>query len=87
MPKHPTPAERDERVAIPLDPEDAVRGLLAVDPDGCPVCGTPVTVTGAHGTGLGDHESGLCSGDEPHGVHRVRSGRWTVPQNKKAPAE
>ena len=32
--RHPTPAERDERVAIPLDPEEALRGLLAVQPDG-----------------------------------------------------
>ena len=33
MPKHPTSAERDERVAIPLDPEAALKGLLAVKPD------------------------------------------------------
>jgi hypothetical protein len=31
--KHPTPEERDEPVAIPLDPEQALRGLLKVDPD------------------------------------------------------
>lgn len=29
----PTPEERDEPVAIPLDPEDALRALLAVKPD------------------------------------------------------
>lgn len=29
----PTPEERDERVALPLDPETALRALLAVDPD------------------------------------------------------
>ncbi|HWT23544.1 MAG TPA: hypothetical protein VN213_08565 [Solirubrobacteraceae bacterium] len=28
--------DRDERVAIPLDPETALRGLLAVDPDAEP---------------------------------------------------
>ena len=33
MPKHPTPAERDERVVLPLDPDDALRWLLAVKPD------------------------------------------------------
>jgi hypothetical protein len=31
--KQPTPEERDEPVAIPLDPEEALRGLLNVDPD------------------------------------------------------
>ena len=31
--RHPTPDERDERVSIPLDPETALRGLLAVGPD------------------------------------------------------
>ncbi len=31
--RYPTPAEREEPVAIPLDFEEAVRGLLAVDPD------------------------------------------------------
>jgi hypothetical protein len=29
----PTPHDMDERVAIPLDPEDALKGLLKVDPD------------------------------------------------------
>jgi len=32
--RYPTPAERDERVVIPLEYEQAVRGLLAVDPEG-----------------------------------------------------
>jgi len=32
MPRHPTPEERDERVVLPLDPEEALRGLLAVKP-------------------------------------------------------
>jgi hypothetical protein len=32
MPGKPNP-ERDERVKIPLDPETALRALLAVDPD------------------------------------------------------
>ena len=31
--RYPTPEERDEQVAIPLEYEDAVKGLLAVDPD------------------------------------------------------
>lgn len=87
MPKHPTPAQRDERVAIPLDPEDALRGLLALDPDRCPICGAPVTVTGGHVTGVGHHDGGVCSGKEAHWLHRVKGGRWTVPQSKKAPAE
>lgn len=30
---HPTAAERDERVTLPLPTEDAIRGLLAVKPD------------------------------------------------------
>ena len=33
MSRHPTPAERDERIVLPLDPEEALRGLLAVKPD------------------------------------------------------
>ena len=35
MPKahNPTPAERDERIKLPLDAEKALRALLAVDPD------------------------------------------------------
>jgi hypothetical protein len=28
--------DRDERVTLPLDPEDALRALLAVDPDDDP---------------------------------------------------
>jgi hypothetical protein len=32
MPGKPNP-DRDERVKIPLDPETALRALLAVDPD------------------------------------------------------
>lgn len=31
-PHNPTPAERDERIKLPLDPETALRGLLAVEP-------------------------------------------------------
>lgn len=31
-PHHPTPDERDERVKMPLPFEEALRGLLAVDP-------------------------------------------------------
>ena len=34
--RQPTPDERDERVTIPLGFEEAVRGLLAVDPDSDP---------------------------------------------------
>jgi len=33
----PAPAERDELVKIDLDPEEALRALLAVDPDAPPV--------------------------------------------------
>jgi hypothetical protein len=29
---HPTPDERDERFTLPLEPEKALRGLLAVKP-------------------------------------------------------
>lgn len=29
---HPTPAERDEKISIPLDPATALEGLLQVDP-------------------------------------------------------
>ena len=32
-PRRPTRDDLDERVAIPLDPETALRGLLAVEPD------------------------------------------------------
>jgi hypothetical protein len=32
MPGKPNP-EKDERVKLPLDPETALRALLAVDPD------------------------------------------------------
>ena len=35
--QQPTPAERDERVSLPLDPETALRALLKVDPDSEPV--------------------------------------------------
>lgn len=31
--RNPSQAERDERVVIPLDPEEALRALLAVSPD------------------------------------------------------
>ncbi len=31
--QHPTPEQRDERVALPLDPETALRALLCVDPE------------------------------------------------------
>ena len=30
---HPTPEERDERVSVPLEPEEFIEGVLAVDPD------------------------------------------------------
>ena len=34
MPRHiPTPEERDERIVLPLDPETALRALLAVKPE------------------------------------------------------
>jgi hypothetical protein len=34
--RYPTPEEREERVAIPLEFDHAVKGLLAVDPDDRP---------------------------------------------------
>jgi hypothetical protein len=34
--KHPTPDERAEPLKLGLDPEDALRGLLKVDPDAPP---------------------------------------------------
>jgi hypothetical protein len=34
--RHPSPEERDERVKIPLDFEEAVKGLLTVDPESEP---------------------------------------------------
>lgn len=34
--RQPTPEERDERLTLPLDPEEALRALLAVDPDSEP---------------------------------------------------
>lgn len=37
MPTDPTPKQRDERVALPLDAETALRALLKVDPDALPV--------------------------------------------------
>lgn len=37
MTDQPTPAERDQRVSIPLNPEIALRALLKVDPDSEPV--------------------------------------------------
>jgi hypothetical protein len=35
--REPALSERDEPVKIDLDPEEALRGLLAVDPDTPPV--------------------------------------------------
>jgi hypothetical protein len=32
----PAKKDRDERVSIPLDPEEALRGLLEVDPESEP---------------------------------------------------
>jgi hypothetical protein len=32
MSRYPTPEERDERVAIPLDPETALEALMAAGP-------------------------------------------------------
>ena len=74
--RHPTPAERDERVILPLDPEEALRGLLAVKPDDrCPECGAAVTMTGGHVTAVGDHDSGAC--ENGHALHRIKGGTWT----------
>jgi hypothetical protein len=30
---HPTPDERDERVTVPLPPDEFIEGVLAVKPD------------------------------------------------------
>jgi hypothetical protein len=30
---HPTSEERDERISVPLTPEQFIEGVLAVDPD------------------------------------------------------
>lgn len=30
---HPTPEERDQRVSVPLEAEEFIEGVLAVDPD------------------------------------------------------
>lgn len=37
MPTEPIPQQRDERIALPLDPETALRALLKVDRDAPPV--------------------------------------------------
>jgi hypothetical protein len=37
--RYPTPEERDERVSIPLEFDQAVKGLLAVDPDASEMAG------------------------------------------------
>lgn len=37
---HPTPEERDERVIVPLPPEEAIASFLAVDPSSVPDEGT-----------------------------------------------
>ncbi len=42
---HPTPEERDERVSIPLPPEEAIAAFLAVDPS------SPADEAGEAGTG------------------------------------
>jgi hypothetical protein len=34
--RDPTPEELDERVELPLDPEEALRALLKVDPESEP---------------------------------------------------
>jgi hypothetical protein len=45
---HPTPEERDERVSVPLPPEEAIAAFLAVDPSSepqevCLHCGGPIS--------------------------------------------
>lgn len=37
MVRPPTPEQRDERVTLPLNPVDALRALLAVEPNSKPV--------------------------------------------------
>ncbi len=47
---HPTPEERDERVSLPLAPEQAIEAILA---------------TGPHSDEDGNDEDGLRSGAQP----------------------
>jgi hypothetical protein len=47
----PTPEERDEPVKIDLDPEQALKGFLKVDPEAEPVDDDPAP---PHGDPLGD---------------------------------
>jgi hypothetical protein len=37
MPEEPQQPKPEERVSIPLDPEEALRALLKVDPDAPPI--------------------------------------------------
>ena len=46
MPGKPNP-EKDEHVKLPLDPETALRALLAVDPDSEPADATQAGESGA----------------------------------------
>jgi hypothetical protein len=57
MPNHdPTPAERDERISLPLDPEEALKALMKVDP------------TSAAVPGLCDDENCFNGADVPCGA-------------------
>jgi len=62
MPAKPKP-ELDERVTLPLDPEVALRALLAVDPDAEPAGLDDVPVVPDEDTKAGQH---------PHGQQKRR---------------
>jgi hypothetical protein len=41
MPDEPKQDEKDERLAIPLDPEEALRALIQVNPEADPASEAP----------------------------------------------
>lgn len=54
--------DRDERIALPLDPEEALKALLAVDPGACDHEFVPEAEGGGHSVGGQPlHQSGTCS--------------------------
>ena len=51
--RRPTAEELDEKLVVPLNPEEAVKGFLAVEPaPTCDKCGKPMRQM-AYGTGSG----------------------------------
>lgn len=51
--RNPSQAERDERIALPLDPEVALSGLLAVDPEYPSECQCDHSITDHRGDDKG----------------------------------